>query len=34
MYTTALAICMYVCHVHIWCLQRSKEGIGPMELEL
>lgn len=27
-----LSICMYVHHVHIWCLLRPEEGIGSLEI--
>ena len=29
-----VCICMYVHCVHSWCLQKSEEDIGSLELEL
>lgn len=29
-----LPVCLFVSHVHPWCLWRSQEVIGPLELEL
>lgn len=29
-----LSICMYVHHVHVWCLLRPEEEIGSLEIRI
>lgn len=29
-----LPACVYVCHLHVWYMQRQEKGPAPLELEL